>query len=69
VNHSRNEEENSSETRIYSGDEIECVWRNTDLKVIDETCLETEGLNIVVDNADSVSEAVSAVIGDELTTT
>jgi hypothetical protein len=34
--------------------------------VSDEIFLGTTGLNIVFDNPDSVTEVVSAVIGDEL---
>jgi hypothetical protein len=42
------------------------VWCKTDFKVSDETFLGTTGLNVVFDNPDSVTEVVTAVIGDEL---
>ena len=54
-------------------------WNNCDDKTSDEWCktdkkpsnipfLGTTGLNIVIDNPESVAEVVSSIIGDELYT-
>lgn len=54
------------ENSIHSGDELEDVRHETDLKMIDEMFLGTTGLNIAFDKPGSVTEVFSAVFGDEL---
>jgi hypothetical protein len=57
----------SFETSIHSGDDLEVVSHETDLKVSDGMFLRTMGLNIAFDKTDSVTEMFSAVFYDELT--
>ena len=42
------------------------MWCKTDIKASIEPFLGTTGLNIVIDNPESVAEVVSSVIGDDL---
>jgi len=59
------EEEESSEPE-NSDDKASNVWCKTDIKPSNEHFLGTIGLNIVIDNPESVAEVVSLVIGDDL---
>ena len=47
-------------------DETSDVWCKMDKKPSNEPFLGTTGLNIVIDNPESVPEVVSSVIGDDL---
>jgi len=58
-------EEECSETES-SDDTTSDVWCKTDKKPSNEPFLGTTGLNIVIDNLESVVEVVSSVIGDDL---
>jgi len=49
-----------------SDDIISDVWCKTDKKPINEPFLGTTGLNIVIDNPESVAEVMSSIIGDDL---
>ena len=42
------------------------MWCKTDKKQSNDPFLGTTGLNIVIDNPESVAEVVSSIIGDEL---
>ena len=59
------EEEESSEPES-SDDKTSDVWCKTDKKPSNEPALGTTGLNIVIDNPESVVEVVSSIIGDNL---
>ena len=61
----RTEGEESSEPE-NSDDKTSDVWCKTDTKPSNEPFLGTTGLNIVIDNPESVAEIVSLVIGDDL---
>jgi len=56
--------EESSEPES-SDDTPSDVWCKTDKKPSNEPFLGTTGLNIVIDNPESVVEVVSSVIGDD----
>ena len=58
-------EEESSEPE-NSDDKTSDVWCKTDEKPSSEPFLGTTGLNIVIDNPESVVEFVSSIIGDNL---
>jgi hypothetical protein len=45
------------------------VWCKTDEKLSGQPFLITTGVNMVIDNPDSINEVVNAVTGDELDTT
>jgi len=49
-----------------SNDKISDVWCKTDIKPSNEHFLGTTGLNIVIDNPESVAEVMSSAIGDDL---
>ena len=49
-----------------SDDKTSDQWCKTDIKPSNEPFLGTTGLNIVIDNPESVAEFMSSVIGDEL---
>ena len=59
------EEEESSETENCD-DKTSDVWCKTDKKPSHEPFLLTTGLNVVINNPESVAEVMSSIIGDDL---
>jgi len=59
------EEEESNELE-NADDKTSDVWCKTDIKPSNEPFLGTTGLNIVIDNPESVAEVMNSVIGDDL---
>jgi hypothetical protein len=55
----------SSKTSLSSGDELQGVPCETDMKVNDGPFLCTMGLYTVTDNTDSVTEVVTAAVSNE----